>query len=514
MSLGQQQTIGQTQSQRLTQQQLQLIKMLEIPALEMEARVLQEIDDNPALEFGEDPDEARRKREEDEAGNENEENEDDEPADDSPSDTRDADSEDDRREMEEYIADYDDKAADFGRTQNDEDNRREPFMGIQTDSLQEYLLRQLADLDTTPLQQTVGEYIIGNIDSDGYLRADARTIADQISFQTSREVELYQVEQMLEQIQEFEPAGVAAKDLQECLLLQLERKDQTEVVEQAHDILEHCFEEFSDRDYDYIRERLSLTAEALQAAVREITRLTPKPGNAWETSQLTETGRQITADFLVDNHDGKLEVTLNDTSIPDLHVSRSYLKMWEDYQAAKSRGETKGSLFNSRKEGAMYAKKKIDAANWFIDAIRQRQNTLTLTMQAIVDHQKAFFLSGDEKKLRPMKLKDIAAVTGLDMSTVSRVSNCKFVETEIGTFPLKYFFSEGIQNENGEEISVREIQSTLRDLVAKEDPKAPYTDDALTDLLKKKGYAMARRTVAKYREVLGIASSKERKRLS
>ena len=188
--------------------------------------------------------------------------------------------------------------------------------------------------------------------------------------------------------------------------------------------------------------------------------------------------------------------------------------MWEDYQAAKSRGETKGSLFNSRKEGAMYAKKKIDAANWFIDAIRQRQNTLTLTMQAIVDHQKAFFLSGDEKKLRPMKLKDIAAVTGLDMSTVSRVSNCKFVETEIGTFPLKYFFSEGIQNENGEEISVREIQSTLRDLVAKEDPKAPYTDDALTDLLKKKGYAMARRTVAKYREVLGIASSKERKRLS
>jgi len=513
-------TTKTTLGQHLTQQQIQLIKMLEIPALEMEARVLQEIDDNPALEYGEDP-EAPVSDSEDFGSEEPTDNEDfpeDAPENgedegESKEITDDYGNEDDRDEMEQYIAEYDDKSADFGNTQPyDSDDRREPYSGVQTDSLQDFLLRQLSNLETTELQQLIGEYIIGNIDNDGYLRADAQTIADQVSFQNSKEVEPYQVEQMLEQIQEFEPAGVAAKDLQECLLLQLERKNQTSEVQLAHDILEQYFEEFTDRDYQEICLRLDITREDLDGAIKEVTRLTPKPGNEWESSQLSETGRQITPDFIVENHDGKLEITLNDTTIPDLHVSRAYLQMWQDYQAAKKGKKTQNALFNSRKEGAMYAKKKIDAANWFIEAIKQRQNTLLSTMQAIVDYQNAFFLTGEEKKLRPMKLKDIAAVTGLDVSTISRVSNCKYVQTEMGIFPLKYFFSESMQNDNGEEVSVKEIQSTLKDIVGGEDKSHPYTDDALVDILKEKGYIIARRTIAKYRDLLGIPSSKERKR--
>lgn len=520
--MGNSQQLSLKQQQRLTQQQIEQIKMLEIPALEMEARVLQEINNNPALEYGKDPEtEAQEDNEfnnqevsdnsidtpEEESDFENEEDTDIEAllGDDSLNDL----DEDELATIQEYINDYDDRAADFGETQQrdrDEDsNKREPYSGTQMTSLQDYLKQQLADLDIDEEHELIGEYIIGNIDEDGYLRADLDTISDQISFQTSRDVSDHDMFHMLEAVQEFEPAGVAAKDLQECLLLQLERKNQTIEIQKAHEVLEKYFEDFSQHQYNRISRKMGMNEDDFNNVIKEITKLNPKPGNDWENSLINETGRQIMPDFLLENHDGKLTLTLNDTTIPDLHISPTYIRLLQEYKDCPQKKRTR-----SNREAAMFAKQKIEAANWFIEAIEQRQRTLLITMQAIVDHQQAFFLSGQEKKMRPMKLKDIAAATGLDISTISRVSNSKYVETEIGVFPLKYFFSESMATENGEEVSVIEVKTILKELVEAEDRKHPYTDEALVGLLQQKGYQIARRTVAKYREQLGIPTSRAR----
>lgn len=503
MAITQQQTLKQ--QQRLTQAQIQQIKMLEIPALEMEERILREIDSNPALEFGEDPE--------------------------SPDNTKDFDLQSEDRELEEggqddyaaqeehdietdsltdYDNDYDDRAADYAETQaydpNADADRREPFMGVQTASLQEYLRQQLADLDLDERQEIIGEYIIGSIEEDGYLRTRLETIADQLSFQRSMDVELPEMEQVLRQIQTFEPAGVAAKDLQQCLLLQLETREQNPDVELAIELLEQHFKDFSEQRYGRICQAMNLSEERLDDLKRIISRLNPKPGNGWEASLLNESGRQITPDFLLENHDGKLELSLNDTSLPDLHVSPYYRELArKEKNGAKARSRTE-------REAVAFARQRVEAANWFINAIRQRQQTLMHTMQAIVDRQNDFFLSGEEKRLRPMRLKDVAADTGLDISTISRVSSSKYIQTEFGIFPLKFFFSESMQTTDGEEVSVREIKTTLREIIDAEDKGRPLTDDALVGLLEGKGYRIARRTVAKYREQLGIPTSRLRSR--
>ncbi|MBQ7163388.1 MAG: RNA polymerase factor sigma-54 [Bacteroidales bacterium] len=504
MAISQQQTLKQ--QQRLTQAQIQQIKMLEIPALEMEERILREIDSNPALEFGEDPEQADKAEDfetetddslEDESGDEN-----DFPAD----DQRDEDPDD----LLDYDNDYDDRAADYAETQpydpNAEADRREPFLGVQTASLQEYLRQQLSDLNLDQRQTIIGEYIIGSIEEDGYLRTSLGAIADQLSFQRSMDVDETEMQQVLQQIQTFEPSGVAAKDLQECLLLQLKNREQSPQTELAIDILEHHFKDFSEQRYGKISQALDLDETQLDEVKKLISRLNPKPGNGWEASLLNESGRQITPDFLLENHDGKLELSLNDTSLPDLHVSRYYRQL-----ARKEKSGGKGRS-QSEREAVAFARQKVEAASWFINAIRQRQQTLMHTMQAIVDRQKDFFLSGEEKRLRPMKLKDVAADTGLDISTVSRVSNSKYIQTEFGIFPLKFFFSESMQTTGGEEVSVREIKTTLKEIIDAEDKNSPLTDDALVEMLQAKGYRIARRTVAKYREQLGIATSRLRTR--
>ena len=539
------QEITQKQQQTLTAQQIQQIKLLEIPALEMEERILQEIDINPALEFGKDPSGDDSYDEDFDNGNfDGDEDFDDNgfdnaeagsSADNSAENTSAAadderlDNDDEVREeqteelsgqpettaeerddYDDYLSDYDDRAADYAETQprdpNQESEDRDPFYRTsQVDTLQDFLKQQLSDLEITERQELIGEYIIGNIEEDGYLRVGIDTISDQLAFQASTDVSDDEIAEVLAMIKEFEPAGIAAKDLKECLLLQLYRKSRTKAVADAIYLLEHYFEQFSDRKNAYICQRWGISEEQLADAVKEITKLNPKPGNNWEATLLSDTGRQITPDFRVTNHNGKLELSLNDTTIPDLHISPSYIKMLREFQAIP-----RNKRSTSVREAANFARQKIDAANWFINAIAQRQNTLLRTMQAILDRQEAFFLSGEERKLRPMRLKDVAADTGLDISTISRVSTKKFVETEYGVFPLKFFFSESMSTTEGEEVSVREIQTALRELIDHEDKKHPLADEALVKLLNQQGYQVARRTVAKYRDQLGIPGSRQR----
>lgn len=504
MALKQQQVLKQQQG--LNQMQIQQIKLLEIPALEMEERILREIDNNPALELGED-----RTLHDDDKPNDFETM-------DASTDTESDigmdgsdESYDNQEEEPHYDAedDYDDKAADYAETQPYDPNAesdRKPFLGVQTDSLQDFLRRQLSDLDLDETEKWAGEYIIGCLDDDGYLRIPLESIADQLSFQRSIDVDEDKMEEVLKTIQDFEPAGVAARNLQECLLLQLRRKNPTKEVQNAIYLLEHYFEDFSAMKIQKICQNWGISEADLDAAKRTVSRLNPKPGNDWETSLLNEAGRSITPDFLVDNIEGKLHLSLNDTDLPDLHVSGYYKELIRSSKQSKK-------LSREQKDAVIFARQKVDAANWFINAIKQRQNTLLNTMQAILDRQEAFFLSGEERKLRPMRLKDVAADTGLDISTVSRVSNSKYVQSEFGIFPLKFFFSEAMTNNEGEEISVREIKSIIKELVEQEDKKQPLTDDALVKALQAKGYQIARRTVAKYREQLHIPTSRQRSNL-
>lgn len=493
MALKQQQV--QKQQQGLTQMQIQQIKLLEIPALEMEERILREIDSNPALELGEDIPSDNNLNEEDDfdlAENypENEEN-------DKASENT----------LSDYEDDYDDRAADYAETQakdpNADNERGQFFLGVQTDSLQDFLRQQLSDLDLEETENWIGEYIIGCLDDDGYLRIQLETIADQLSFHRSLDVDEEQMEEVLTMIQGFEPAGIAARNLKECLLLQLQRKNPTKEVQQAIHLLENYFEDFSAMKIQKICQDWGISESEMNAVKKTISKLNPKPGNDWESSLMNETGRAITPDFLVDNSDGKLSVSLNDTNLPDLHVSRYYKDLIRSGKQSKN-------ISRDQKDAIAFAKQKVESATWFINAIRQRQNTLLSTMQAILDRQEAFFLSGEEKKLRPMRLKDVAADTGMDISTISRVSNSKYVQSEFGIFPLKFFFSESMQTTDGEEVSVREIKSIMQELIEAEDKSHALTDDALVKLLQEKGYRIARRTVAKYREQLHIPTARQR----
>jgi RNA polymerase sigma-54 factor len=372
--------------------------------------------------------------------------------------------------------------------------------------LNEYLLQQLGLRDLSERHVKIAEYIIGNIDDNGYLRRDLSAIADDLIFQAGLDVTEQDIEEVLSVIQDFEPVGVGARDLQECLLLQLTKQDEDTTKGLAIRILTEFFEEFTRKHYDKIMRGLELDEDIMKKVIREITMLNPKPCANWGDSTET-TFSQVVPDFVVEAINGDLILSLNNRGIPEMRISREYTEMFEDYTNNKMNQTTQ------MKEAVLFVKQKLDSAQWFIEAIKQRQETLQRTMETIISLQRNFFLSGDEATLRPMILKDVAERSGYDISTISRVSNSKYVQTNFGIYPLKYFFSESIQTDSGEEISTREVKAILKEYIEGEDKRKPLTDEELAALLKEKGYVIARRTVAKYREQLEIPVARLRKEI-
>lgn len=483
MALKQQQELKQTQ--RLSPLQMQVIKLVELNTVEVEDRIKQEVEDNPALDTGNDDSLNDKEQDEQEPGDE-------------------------ITQDEIMLGDYlsDEEIPDFHINQRDRKNESN-FVEISyyddmslIDSLQE----QLSLLDLDERRHTIATYIIGNLDENGYLQRELQAIADDLLFQQQLEVTTLQLEDLLYEIQELDPAGVGARNLQECLLLQLARKEPTQAVKLAETILSDYFEEFSRKHYDKIIQLLSISQDELRDAIEEITSLNPKPGNSMGGALQTAMNN-ITPDFLVDTFNGQVTIHLNNSNIPSLKVNNSFSEMLKGYQ------ENKQSMSADDKQAMLFMKQKVDSAKWFIDAVKQRQNTLERTMEAIVKLQYDFFLNEDESQLKPMVLKDVAERTGFDISTVSRVSNSKYVQTNNGIYPLKYFFSEAMQTSDGEDISSREVKKILKESIEAENSGRPLTDDQLTQILNEKGYLIARRTVAKYREQLNIPVSRLRKKI-
>lgn len=403
----------------------------------------------------------------------------------------------------------DDETPDYMQRANnysDENDREEiPFSG--GTSLMEYLKSQVYLTKMDKPDRHIAKWVLGNIDDDGYLRRSIEQLVDDLAFQEGLNVSDEKMADIVRQIKQFDPPGVAAADLRECLINQLQQKPQTPAIEHAYMIMDQCFEAFTKRHFDKIEQRLGLTEDEMHEAVVEITHLNQKPANAF-TGNVTESHKEtIIPDFYVENRDGELILTLNTGDIPELHVSHEYNLMLEDYCGNKQNQTAE------MKETVRFLKQKIDSANWFIDAIRQRNETLQRTMKAILIFQKDFFMEGDETNLKPMILQDIADQTGYDVSTISRVSNSKYVQTEFGIFPLKHFFSESMMNDQGEEISTREIKKVLSEIIEKEDKTAPLNDDRLVEEMNEQGYIIARRTIAKYREQLGIPVARLRKKV-
>lgn len=482
------QSLQQKMLQKLSPQQIQLMKLLQLPTLALEQRIKEEIEMNPALEESEDS-----------------ENEKDEYESDDTFEEQDTDKDHEREDFN--ISDYmdDDEAAPYKlqtRNTGPDDERKEiPFaagLGFHDILEQQLGLRNLSDQ-----QFILATYLLGNIDDDGYLRRDLSSIVDDIAFSQNIFTSEEELETLLKVIQELDPPGVGARDLQECLLLQLQRRNpKTHITDMAITVVSKMMEEFSKKHYDKIQKKLDIDDEVLKQVINEILKLNPRPGSSVADSQ--KTMQHIIPDFIINNNDGELELTLNSRNAPELRISRAYSEMLEDYSKSKNKAS---------KDAAMFVKQKLDAAKWFIDAIKQRQNTLLVTMQAIMEYQYEYFLEGDETKLRPMILKDIAERVGLDISTISRVANSKYVQTQFGTFLLKSFFSESLSTDTGEEVSTREVKKILEDCIGAENKKKPLTDDKLAKILKEKGYNIARRTVAKYREQLDIPVARLRKQL-
>ncbi len=483
------QRLEQKLLQKLSPQQIQLMKLLQVPAIAMEQRIKQEIEENPALE---DQAEEEEKDFDDEFSEDSEENEFEENYEDdfSLDDYIDGD------ETPEY------KLSANNRSRDDED-KQVPFVSHTTfyDGLEEQLhMRRLSESD-----RIIGEFIIGNLDENGYLKRDAASLVNDMAFTQNIIVREEDVKAMIKLIQKFEPAGVAAFDLRECLMLQLDRIQVESVpLSNAKLIIDKMFNEFTKKHYEKIKKKFVLTDEELKDALDVILALNPKPGSTF--ADASKGSEHVFPDFTILNEDGELELVLNSKNVPELRVNRTYLEMLETYAKAKKQDA-------KTKEALQFVRQKIDSARWFIDAIKQRQNTLFVTMTAIMEYQRDYFLTGDETKLRPMILKDIADLVGLDISTISRVASSKYVQTAFGTFLLKSFFSESMQTESGEEVSSREIKSILTDLISGEDKKKPLTDETLAKQLKDKGYNIARRTVAKYREQLNIPVARLRKEI-
>lgn len=478
------QSLQQKLQQKLSPLQIQQVKLLEVTGLELGERILQEVDENPALEIGEDP----QMQEDDLYAYD------------------DSNGASDDFSIEEF--ERDDDIPDYKtRLESGSSEERREFIPVSASmNLHDFLQEQLDLLDLEGDFKTAAEYVIGSIDDDGYLRRDSQSLSDDLSINFGLDFSVSQINDIVLIVQGFDPPGVAASDLQECLLLQLRRKKSSKVVRDAIILLETCFEDFSRKHYDAILKRLNWSNDELRKRIQEVVKLNPKPGSMYSSS-LQEVLEEITPDFILENEDGILNLILNNSSIPELHVNPGFVDMIKDY---------KGNIKNQTKDARdaiQFAKQKVEAARWFIDAVRTRHETLIRTMQSIVDYQYEFFLDGDEKKLKPMVLKDIANRTGYDISTISRVSNSKYIQADFGVFPLKSFFSEGMQTDSGEEVSALEIKKILRTNIDEEDKMKPLTDEQLCDILASKGYQIARRTVAKYRDQLEIPVARLRREL-
>ena len=482
------QKLQQKLLQKLSPQQIQMIKLLEVPAMQMEERIKKELEENPALEEG---------PEEDEVQDDNEDEVDDEKAE----------REQDEFALDDYLNDEDipDYRLQVNNTSKD-DERREEIPYAAGSSFHESLIQQFTLRTDTEREDLLGEYIIGNIDDDGYLRREVENMVDDLAFLQNITTDVNELNAILKIIQDLEPAGVGARDLRECLPLQLEKKDHSvPSVNLAITVLTDYFEEFSRRHYEKIMTRMGIGEAQMKGIIDEVLKLNPKPGGT-VSDPYARTAQHIIPDFILDQSDSGLELSLNNRNIPELKVNRDYSEMLESYSRDRKAGK-------QNRDAIMFVKQKLDAARWFIDAMRQRQNTLLLTMNAILEYQKDYFAEGDDTKLKPMILKDVAEMTGLDISTVSRVANSKYIQTHFGIFPLKFFFSEGMQTDAGDEVSTREIKRILQECLGNEDKRKPLTDEKLTEILQEKGYQIARRTVAKYREQLNIPVARMRKEI-
>ena len=492
------QSLQQKLLQKLSPQQIQLMKLLQVPTANLEERIKEELEENPALELEEEKHDENADELKDEF-NEAEKEEFDEP--DGSTDEY------ENIDVSEYVSEGDDDVADYKlRDDNypEEDDKKTLPYKTET-SFFDMLLDQLGLLKLSDVEQRIAEQIVGSIDEDGYLRRETAAIVDDLAFRQNIVATEEDVEEIIRKIQHFDPPGVAARDLQECLLIQLQRqKDEGKNVDTAIIAIKKYFDEFTKKHYEKIQRGLNLNEDQLKEVMLQIIRLSPKPGG--NVGEINKAESYVVPDFFIFNNGGKLELTLNSRNAPELRISEGYRDMLKEYD----RGAKKDKR---QKEAVLFIKPKIDAAKWFIDAIKQRQHTLLSTMNAIMEHQKDFFLTGDETSLKPMILKDIAEKTGLDISTVSRVANSKFVQTEFGTYRLKFFFSESLSTDSGEEVSTREVKKILSDLIEGENKKRPLSDERLTELLQEKGYNIARRTVAKYREQLNIPVARLRKEL-
>ena len=472
-------------SQKLSPQQIQLMKLIQLSTLEFEQKLSREIEENPALD----------------TINENIDNEKDD------FEIEDNFEKDEVVDDEIDISDYlsDDDIPDYNlRTNNYSEENESAIPFASGTSFNQFLKNQLHSFSFNETDLKIAEFIVGSLDQFGYLRRDLIDISDDLAFSLGIDAKENQIQKILDKIYLLDPAGVGAKNLQECLILQLKRKKLTKNISNAIKITEDLFDEFSKRHFDKIKTKLNLSDDDLKDCVGEIEKLNPKPGGAYNEN--TKINSSIVPDFTIELVDGEIKLKLNSRNAPDLYVSQEYKNMLSGYSESKEKTK-------SQKDAVMFIKQKLDSAKWFIEAIKQRNQTLIMTMSAIVNFQKEYFLSGDEKKIKPMILKDIAEEITMDISTISRVANSKYVDTPYGIKLIKSFFSEGIKNSKGEDISTIEVKKTLENIIEYEDKKKPLTDDQLTKLLNKEGYPIARRTVAKYREMIGAPVARLRRKL-
>lgn len=478
-------------SQKLSPQQIQLMKLIQLPTQAFEQRLKEEMVENPALEAG---------KEEDEYEKDEFEADDYDDYDEFENDRIDAED----INIDEYLSN--DETPDYKLQANnysdDDEDRSMPFAAPV--SFHQDLINQLNTFILNDEEREIAEFLVGSIDDMGYIRRSVSDMVDDMAFTQGIYTDEKNVERILHIIHELEPSGVGARDLQECLLLQLKHKTPTESVELAIDIIENQFEAFTKKHYDKLLQKYGISQDQLKKAIDEIEKLNPKPGGAFTgNNKMIE---HIVPDFTIRIVDGELELTLNGRNAPELHISKDYQEMMQTYKASRDKS-------SQQKEAVQFIKQKLDSAKWFIDAIRQRQETLFVTMNAIMHYQQEYFLDGDETKLKPMILKDIADMIGLDISTVSRVANSKYVETPYGTKLIKEFFSEAMKNDQGEDVSTLEIKKILQNVIEEEDKQKPLPDDQLAEILKEKGYPIARRTIAKYREQLDIPVARMRKKI-
>ena len=477
-------------SQKLSPQQIQLMKLIQLPTQAFEQRISQEMEENPALEGGKDEGDTFEDGFDDEAYDDN------------------YDEGTEIIETDINVDDYlsDDETPSYKLSANnysaDDEDKQTPYAS--GTSFNQYLLQQLNTYRLDEEAEEIARFLVGSVDESGYIRRDVSDIVDDLAFTQNVYTSEEKIEEVLNIVQDLDPAGVGARNLQECLLIQLKRKESTADVDLATRIIEEAFDHFTKKHYKKLLQKFDITEEQLRDAIQEIEGLNPKPGGTYSGN--TRMVEHVVPDFTIKIVDGELELTLNGRNAPELHVSREYTNMLKGYKESKDKSK-------SQKDAVMFIKQKLDAAKWFIDAIKQRQQTLYVTMNAIMHHQQEYFLSGDERKLKPMILKDIADKIDMDVSTVSRVANSKYVDTPYGTKLIKEFFSESMKNDQGEDVSTREIKKILEITISEENKRKPLTDDKLAKILKDKGYPIARRTVAKYREQLDLPVARLRKEI-